>query len=216
MKTHVLVASTVTLLLSACTYHVQTVGTPQLDVYSNYSQKVPGKWAIAIDDSKLQKEVHSQDYTCAANVFPIDLRSSFRSSAISTFQNIVENVEVLDRPVPIQDLQRRGFTGEIFLRGEDLRSHLTYDPGWWSTKADSRVELDVGLVVDGANGRLVGTRATGKGDAVHDAGMFCGGTPDALADASQAAMKDVLGTLGERFTNAPQVRSAAQPVAASH
>jgi hypothetical protein len=197
------------LFLTGCTYRAQTMSSPQLDVYSNYTQKVPGRWAILVDTDNLTKEVHSQDYTCSLHVYPLDIRSSFRESAVSTFQNLVQNIEVLNRPVPVQDLVKQGYAGLIYVRGEDVRTHLTFDPGFWSVKADSRVEIDVGLIVDGANGRLVGTRASGKGDAVTDAGYFCGKTTASLAQSSQAAVKDVLGVLGERFTNAPQIRSQA-------
>jgi hypothetical protein len=207
MKHSIEFACVAAVLLSGCTYRAQTMSSPQLDVYSNYSQKVPGRWAIWVDTENLVKEVHSQDYTCSLHVYPLDIRSAFRDSVISTFQNLVQNVEVLNRPVPVQDLVARGYSGLIYIRGEDLRSHLTYDPGFWSVKADARVEVDVGLIVDGPNGRLVGTRASGRGEAVTDAGYFCGKTTDSLAQSSQAATKDVLGVLGERFTNAPQVRS---------
>jgi hypothetical protein len=95
-----------------------------------------------------------------------------------------------------------------------MRSHLTYDPGFWSVKADARIEIDVGLIVDGPAGRLVGTRATGKGDSIGDAGYYCGKTAGVLGSSAQGAMKDVLGVLGERFSNAPQLRpQSAQAVA---
>jgi len=195
------------LALGGCTYRAQTTSSPQLDVYSNYSQKVPGRWALYVETDNLVKEVHSQDYTCAAHVYPLDIRSSFRESAVGTFQNLVQSLEVLNRPVAAQDLTQRGFAGMIYIRGEDIRARLTYDPGFWSVKADSRIELDAGLIVDGPTGRMVGTRGSGRGEAITDAGYFCGGTTAALGQSSESAMKDLLGVLGERFTNAPQVRS---------
>lgn len=215
MKIGVVVACAAALALGGCTYRAETTSAPQLDVYSNYSQKVPGRWAIYVDVDSLNKEVHSQDYTCAAHVYPLDVRSAFRESAIGTFQNLVQNLEVLNHATSSQDLVQRGFAGIIYIRGEDMRARLTYDPGFWTVKADARVELDVGLIVDGPAGRLVGTRGSGRGEAITDAGYFCGKTTNALTQSSEAAMKDVLGVLGERFTNSPQVRqptkTASQP-----
>jgi hypothetical protein len=192
--------------LSGCAYQVETVSAPQLDVYSNYTDKVPGKWALVIEDAGFSQKVHAEGLSCAAHSFPLDLTSSFRQSAIATFQNIAGEVDVLDHAVPIEQIKAQGYAGEIDIKADDMRVRLNFIPGFFSATADADVELDAGLVVTGTSGRLVGTRASGKGHETSDAGAMCGGATDALGHGAQAAMKDVLGELAERFSNAPQVR----------
>ena len=196
------------LILSACTYQVQTVSAPQLDVYSNYENKVPGKWALIVDSSQFTHTVKSEGLSCAAHNYPLDLSSSFKQSVAATFENIVDSVEVMDAPIPAETLTSRGYSGVISIRAEDLRSRLIFQPGLFTGTADVTVELDAGMTVFGPHGKLVGTRGTGKGEGNSDAGQFCGGATDAIGHASESAMKDLLGVLGERFSNAPQVRAA--------
>lgn len=86
MNTRFLLTAIVLGGLGGCSYQVQTVSAPQLDVYSNYSDKVPGKWALVIEDDAFNQNVHSEGLACAAHSFPLDLRGTFRQSAISTFK----------------------------------------------------------------------------------------------------------------------------------
>ena len=208
MKTSVLTAALAAASLGACSYQVPTMSAPQLDVYSNYQDRVPGKWALVVEDDAFKKDIHAEGLNCAAHNYPLDLTSSFKQSAVATFQNITTNVDVLDRPIPTESLTAAGYAGEIEIKAEDMRSRLMFIPGFWSSTAESDIELDAAVVVNGSGGRLMGTRATGKGTESSDAGQFCGGATDAVAHSSEAAMKDVLGEIGERFSNAPQVRNA--------
>lgn len=192
--------------LGGCAYQVQTISAPQLDVYSNYSDKVPGKWVLVLEDDTFSQNVHSEGLACAAHSFPLDLRGTFRQSAISTFQNIAGEVDVMDRPLPMDQLASGGYSGEIDIKADNMAVRLNLIPGFWSATADADVELDAGLIATGPKGRLVGTRASGRGHESSDAGMACGGATVAIGHAAQSAMKDLLGELGERFSNAPQVR----------
>lgn len=203
MKSLLIVASG--LLLAGCAYQVATQSSPQLDVYSNYTTKVPGKWALFVDASGLSKDVHSEGFACSAHSFPMDLRSAFQSSVVATFQNLAD-VEVVDQAPPMQGQSDSRYDGTIVIKAEDLRTKLNFIPGFWSGKADATVELDAGMIVDGRAGRLIGTRASGSGNDVGDSGFYCGGSSKVISDAAESAMKNLLGTLGERFSNAPQIR----------
>jgi len=209
MKIYLLAATAALgFIVAACSYQVQTVSAPQLDVYSNYEKKVPGKWALIIDSSQFDHTVKAEGINCAAHDYPLDLRSSFKQSVAATFENIVDSIDLMDNPIPAETLTGRGYSGVISIRAEDLRSRLIFEPGFFTSTADATIELDAGMTVYGPHGKLVGTRGTGKGDGNSDAGQFCGGATDAVGHASESAMKDLLGVIGERFSNAPQVRAA--------
>ena len=193
--------------LSGCTYQVQTVSAPQLNVYSNYTDKVPGKWALVVDDGAFNQAVHSEGLACGAHSFPLDLTATFKQSAIATFQNITGDVDVLDRPIPIEGLAAGGYSGSIEIKADNMSVRLNMIPGFWSAKADADIELDAGLIATGPKGRLVGTRASGRGHESSDAGSMCSGSTTAIEHAAESAMRALLGELGERFSNAPQVRT---------
>lgn len=123
---------------------------------------------------------------------------------MATFQNLAD-VDVFDQAPPM-DQSASPYRGVILIRAEDMRTKLDFVPGFWSAKADATVELDAGMIVTGKSGRLIGTRASGSGNEVGDAGMYCGGSSVVISHAAESAMKNLLGTLGERFANAPQIR----------
>jgi hypothetical protein len=209
MKLTVVVAlAALGMSLAGCAYQVQTVSAPQLNVYSNYTDKVPGKWALIVDDSAFNQTVHSEGLSCAAHSFPLDLTTTFKQSVIGTFQNIVGEVEVMDHPLPMDGLAAGGYNGQIEIKADNMSVRLNLIPGFWSAKADADLELDAGLIATGTKARLVGTRASGRGHESSDAGSMCSGATVAIGHAAESAMKDLLGELGERFSNAPQVRPA--------
>lgn len=202
-------AALAALSLCGCAHQVQTLSAPELNVYSNYADKVPGKWALIVDDNgALTQNVHSEGLACAAHSFPMDLSSSFRQSVVATFQNLLGEADVVDHPIPLDSLSARGYAGEIEIKADTLSVKLNFIPGFWSATADADLELSAGLIATGPKGRLVGTRASGRGHESSDAGLACAGASVAIGNAAQKAMKDLLGELGERFSNAPQVRTA--------
>jgi hypothetical protein len=118
---------------------------------------------------------------------------------------MIEDVEPLARPIPASELARNGIRGIIGVKGEELRARLIFLSGFLSSSAQADVEIDASVTVDGPDGTLVGTRATGHGSASDDAGMYCEGGALALQLAAERAMRDVLGQLAERVASTPQM-----------
>jgi len=180
------------------------MSAPNLNVYSNYSDKVPGKWMLSVDAASGKRDIHSEGIACAAHVYPVDISSSFRASVEATFQNLAENVEVVDNPPPASTLGAAGYAGVIRVKLDSMRPRLEFIQGFWSAKARSDMEIDAGLVVDGPSGRLLGTQASGRG--TDEESGDCPTGAGVIGHASEEAMKSLLGALGERFGNAPQLR----------
>jgi len=197
----------VALSLSACARNVEVMSAPNLNVYTSYADKMPGKWALFVQASSLRRDVHTDGFQCAAYNYPLNLESSFKESVAATFRNLVTEVNLVNQAPTVASLANDGYAGLIRVNGDDLRAHLTIKPGFFSATAEVTVEIDAGVIVEGRTGRLLGTQASGTGRADHDAGAFCSGTGATISEASQSAMKASLGQLAERFSNSPQVRS---------
>lgn len=193
--------------LQACAFQATTMSAPNLNIYSNYAVKVPGKWLISIDASQANQDVHVEGMTCAAHHYPLDFSSSFKQSVLGTFQNLADEVELVDTPPPASTLGAQGTTGVIHISLDQVNTRLEFIAGFWSSKARSDVELTGGMIVDGPNGRLLGTQASGHGGSDGSEEVTgCGDGAIVLGHASEAAMKSLMGSLGERFSNAPQLR----------
>lgn len=195
-------------LLSACAYNVPVGNTPNLNVYSSYADKLPGSYALYVDASSFTKTVKATGVNCSAHTYPLDLRTAFREDTIKTVQQLVENVEVVDQPLSSDVLKQRGMKGQIIVRSDDLNARVQFIPGFWQATSEANVELSASLTVDGDAGRQLGTTGEGVGSAQGQAGACASGAAT-IGDATEKAVKQLLGQLGERLSNSPRLRGKA-------
>jgi hypothetical protein len=196
------------LTLGACAYNAPVAISPNLNVYSSYGDKLPGSYLLYVESSGLVQRVKPTGLSCAAHSFPLDVQSAFTSSVVKTMEQLVESVEVVSSPVATAELGRTGKAGMIIIRAENLRARIQFIPGFFSATADANVELSASLSVDGPGGRLLGTTAAGDGANQGGSGGACEGGATVLGQATEVALKELLGQLGERFSNSPRLRAS--------
>lgn len=195
-------------LLGACAYQAPVSVTPNLNVYSSYGEKLPGNYALYVSGEGFTGNVKPTGMTCAAHHFPLNVEAPFKESVVKTMQQLVENVEVVDRPLTSDELTRSGKRGMIIVRADTMVARIQFVEGFWSATGDANVELSANMSVDSSVGRVLGTTADGSGNAQSDAGAMCGGGANAIGQAAEKAMKQLLGQLGERLSNSPRLRAA--------
>lgn len=191
--------------LGACAYNVPISVSPNLNVYSSYSDKIPGDYLLYVDASTLQQTVHPIGIACSANNYPVDARDAFKASTLQTVQQLVGNVQLVDQPVPASQLHGRGM---ILVHADSMTVDLQFVQGFWNATIDTNADITASASVDMASGRVFGTTASGTGRANHESGSMCDSGAGAAGRAVEAAMRQVLGQLGERMSNAPRLRQA--------
>ncbi len=196
------------ILLGGCAYQVPVTANPDLNVYSSYSSKLPGTYALYIAADSFSRTVKPTGIQCSVHSYPLDLQMAFKDATVRTVQQLVENVRVVERPVSSDQLAAENLQGMIVIEADTMNATVQFIPGFFSVSATSTVELSANMSVDGINGRLLGTAGDGEGNVEGDGGQFCAGGADVIADASEKAMKKLLGELGERLSNAPRLRVA--------
>jgi hypothetical protein len=197
----------VTVLLSACAYNAPVTVSPNLNVYSSYGDKLPGAYALYIEDDEFTQKVHATGYNCSAHSYPIDMTGAFRESTVKTIEQLVEEVDVVQSPMTADEMRRSGKRGQIIVRADSMTARVEFIPGFWSATAEADIDLTAALSVDGPDGRLLGTTAEGEGHAQGGAGVYCGGGAQVMADAAEKATKKLLGEMGERLSNSPRLRT---------
>ena len=195
--------------LAGCAYNAPVPVAANLNVYSSYGEKLPGRYALYVETEAFNQTVRPTGYQCAAYHFPVDMKESFRQSVVQTVTQLVDELEVVQSPLSTEALSKAGLKGQIAVRADSMTARIQFIPGFWSSTAESNVELTANLSVDGPTGRVLGTTAEGNGSGQNDAGAFCGGGANAIALASEKATKQLLGQLGERLSNSPRLRTAA-------
>lgn len=196
------------LAISGCAYTVPTDISPATNIYSNYSDKVPGRFALFVDADEMAGEFKVSGLACSAHTYPVDARSAFIGSVQSTMENIVDEFEIVPRPMDVATIQSRNLQGMILVEVQDLDIDLTVIPGFWSQSMEADAEVTVSLVVGGPSGRLLGTRVEGDDDYKAESGGACEGGAIAIGRAVEEAMKEALERLGEKFSNSPRIRNA--------
>ena len=195
--------------VSACTYNASAPVSPAYDVYSNYDDKLPGQYALYVDSEKLAGEYSVEGYACSAHNYSQDATGAFEQSVSKTFQNLVENLELVDQPLSARDLEAQGYTGMIIVEAEDIDVRINVIPGFWTSDMSADVDLAASLRVNGREGRLLGTTVSGDDDAKTGAGAGCEGGAKALSEATSKALEDLMQRLGERLSNSRRLREAA-------
>ena len=201
------IALALVLGVSGCSHTAKPQAIGAFNVYSSYSDKLPGKYLLYVDASALDTVAKPSDINCAAHKYPLNMQSGFQGSVRKTFSNLVEELEVVTSPVNRSDLQRLGARGMIVVRGEDVDTRLRLVPGMWTASVETDVEIAASIVVDGRKGRLLGKTVSGDKRSQADAGMMCEGGAKALAQSAEGAMKEAVRRLAEELSNSERVRS---------
>lgn len=201
-----LATAAVALLLAGCSYAAKPIAVGSYNVYSSYSNKLPGKYFLFVDATLMDRTIKPADFNCSAHSFPIQLSGSFGESVRQTLSNLVGEIELVTTPVDRTELLKRGAKGMIVVRGESMDARLRAIPGLWTVTIETDVEITASITVDGRNGRLLGSTVSGTGHSDGDAGAFCGGGSEVLTESAGKAVEQTLARLGETFVNSERVR----------
>lgn len=196
------------LLLSGCSYKATTNINPATSIYSNYADKVPGKYALYVDAEEMMDIFKVSGYACSAHKYPVDARHAFRVSVERTLENIIEELEVVDSPLDRVAIRARKLSGMIVVEADELEIDLTVIPGFWSAKMKADVEITAKVQIDNEAGRLLGTSVEGDDDYLAESGGACAGGAKAIGIAIEKAMKETFERMGERISNSPRLRKS--------
>ncbi len=193
--------------VSACTHAGSVKVKAAYDVYSNYEDKVPGRWAFSSNGSDFVTDnVEMDSFHCSAHNFPLDAKQAFETSALQTFTNLVEEIDLVKNPISAAKLTASGFKGQVIVNSKDMKADIGFIPGFFMATAKSNVDLTATMQVIGPSGQLIGTTTSDDGKAKSEAGFVCEGGSEAISDAASEAIQRTLGRLGERFSSSDRVR----------
>lgn len=209
IRTYVFLCS-LTLLATGCSYQVQPTAAPAMNVYSSYTDEIPGSWFLVMDDSlvNISREIKPSSYLCSAHKYPIAVGDALKSSISGTLDSVFENVMERSSMPSRDELMANNSNGTILVNLDAFDAALRCQPGFWSGSCTANADFKIGIIVNGLDGRLFGSSVGSTGIADGDAGMYCDGGSQVISDAITKAVRDSVERMGERLSNAPQLRSA--------
>ncbi len=163
-------------LLSGCAYKAQAPVRPALDVYNNYADKIPGKYALFVDGSTLNRTARIRGFQCSAHNFPVEAAESFELSALRTLEQLVDGIERVDTPLDSPSMVARGLTGQIIIKAIDPIITVEFVPGFWVATPEGEAEISANVEAYGHKGRVFGSSVTATGvSSVSSGGISCSG-----------------------------------------
>jgi hypothetical protein len=195
------------LALSACTYTAPATTAPSYDVFSNYDNKLDSRVALIVDSNELQEDVRVSGFACSAHTYPIDARNEFRTSVIKTFENLVREVEPVDDPIDVTQMNKMGYDTVVYVQSEDMDVDLRVIPGFWTADLEAETEIAASIRAETPEGRALGRTVEGDGEGRAESGAACEGGAQAVGESVAQAIEDTMRRLGERLSNSQRLRA---------
>jgi hypothetical protein len=207
MKVHLLIL--VSGLVYGCAYNVQPVATKAINVYSTYDSKIPGHFAVVLDESirNLNREIKPVSHVCSAHTYPVSLGDAIAVSVKHTLDLLFEQT-VEETATPSRDaMKAQGLRGTVLVRMEDFSPRLSCSMGFWSGTCSANTDISFGVKIQGTNEAILATSVSGSKTSDGDAGANCDGGANVLSESITRATKDALERLAERISNSPKLRT---------
>lgn len=198
------------LIFGGCTHIAATVSSPAISVYSAYEDRIPGNWALVIDESVKTSNttVKPSGYLCSAHNYRLDIQESLATSIQETMSNTFYNVEVRDSLPSPKELDDQGLDGSILVRLESFQPRVFCQQSFFSGHCMADSSLSFGVVVRGPEGKIFATTAGTSRSMDGDSGAMCGRIAQLLADNFQDTARASLERLAERISNSRQIRDS--------
>jgi hypothetical protein len=190
------------LALGGCAYGSEPGTLAASDMAASYSSKLAGKWLLYIDASALKQAVQPSDLACGAHQYSLDRTTGLAASLRETLPNVVEQVQSVDAPVPVDKAASFGARGVISVRGESVQADLHVMRGFLSSTIATDVDIAASVTIDGKTGRLLGETLEGHGHADTAGGFLCSGQAASVNTAADRAQAQLLRQIGEEIANA--------------
>ncbi len=191
--------------LAGCSYQIDPQSPQAPAPFMAYADRVPGKWLLLVDASAVTAKPAIAEPRCDRFDYSMDFSKTFTQMAASTFEKVADDIRIPDHPLSHAEVASGGYTGVIALHVSAFHPKMKVE-GMLDATADADAEIAGTIVVTKDGRRLVDASETGKGAGARDAGLLCGGGADAMSDASNVALQDLIRKLAERFANSHDIR----------
>ncbi len=190
----------------------------------SFGGRIRGNWLLIIQAGPLDQSVQPNSVVCATYTYPLRLSEAFAASVSQSIVGLFEQIESGTLPIPDDELKKRGLTGMIIVRGQELYPRLDVQYGLFRANMKSQVAIVVTVFVDGQRGQILNVEIRGEGTAAEvprpciacehlafPENLLCGGATRLIAEAGAAALNDTVGRITNALANSQPVRASYTP-----
>lgn len=203
------------LVVAACTVQTPVNFAPAFnagDLFEQRSgqlieQRIGGRYVLVVGGiDKLSRDVRGRGLSCSSYLFRVDIGSITRESVGQILGQVFEDLRIAPAAPTREEMREQNIDGVITVRVDRFAPWLRFRDG---TASSALTNLDVSLVVEGANGPLFATSVTTARRGEADAGASCAGAAEAVARSVEFAIQDALTRLVDRLVESEELRRAA-------
>ena len=198
------------LALGGCAVLPGTLPISPVEVPSSYTQKVPGRWALVVGDTRFNTEIEAPGLACGDMSFPVDMDRSFRQYLVQGFGQIADEMVPVDHSLSDGEIRSGRFSGQIVVGSSTLLPNVNFVQHGFTAYVDSNMALSATLDVESRGHRLLRKTFTVTGISHVDGGLICENATGGLARAVDSAMQQMTVDTASAFSDSTDIRLIAE------
>lgn len=178
--------SLVIFLLAGC----QTPVTINATSVGSFSEKIPGKYAVFLQDGAWKKDI-KLERICDVWSYSSDFNAPYQVMARHAFSNSFQSVDFVPAELTPTEVEAKGYDAQVIVYQGALNSADQLFSGLFS--AELKVEIELAGIVAVTSGKgLIGQESPrGRGELRTDLGLKgCPGIDNIIASAAERALSD--------------------------
>jgi hypothetical protein len=201
-----LLGSALALILGACATvpDAPPVFVPQ--VQSAFTQKVPGRWVLAVSNTSLDTQIAPKNFACGDMTFPVGLDAPLPRYVVQSFRQIADDITLSDHVLTDDEIRAGGYAGQIVLGSAALTPDVAFAQHGLTAYVDSNMALSAALDVRGHSALLLHRAFTVNGISHTDAGIICQNGPGGIGRAADSAMQQLAVAAATAFSDSTSIR----------
>jgi hypothetical protein len=196
----------VLLALAACASVPDAPPVSMPEVISAYTQKVPGRWALAVAPHQLDSQIDAPELACGGMTFAVALDGSMQRYLIEGFHQIADDVTPVDHVLSADEMRAGGYAGLIVVGSAVVAPNVTFAQDGLTAHVHSNLALSATLDVGGRHGVLLHRAFTVNGISNVDAGIVCQNGQGGIGRAADSALQQIAVDAASAFADSADIR----------
>ena len=186
--------------LTACgSLHQQLIVNSPVSSISDFEEKIPGRYALYIGDSYFDRGGVAW-FTCGPYIsYVMNPQPMFHESVRQTLDNLVEDLVVVDAPIPAKQLAQQDFDRQIVVVAEDMYVDTSSKQHFWTADVNINVDMTATLEVYGPEETVLQQSFSSKEEAAGSI-VDCNDAKSIFVEATSKSMEEVMRGMGNALS----------------
>ncbi len=176
------------------------------EVVSAYTQKVPGRWALAVAPHQLDSTVEAPELACGGMTFAVALDGAMQRYLIEGFRQIADDVTPVDHVLSPDEVRAGGYSGQILVAASAVAPNVSFAQDGLTSHVHSNLMLSATIDVSGRNRPLLHHAFTASGISNVDAGIVCQNGQGGIGRAAASALQQIAVDAAGAFADSADIR----------